>query len=160
MKYVRPDWNHVREVVEAEDMFTIAIPMDDVELTESELETLERHVDRKGGIDDETGRVFYTRDIKDDERKAEICELDIELLAKVLYEHRRYSRARGFSDAEMDVLRAVEFHKADRVGVDEIMESPHAEDIAESTVYKALRTLQDKELLTKIRPGVYQYSGP
>ena len=160
MKYVRPDMGRVRELVEEEDLFTIIVPWHDAELTKSEQRTLERSVERTNGSDGETRDVFLTTDIKNSERTAEVCELDIELLAKLLYEHKRYSQARGFSDAEMDVLRAVEFHEADRVGVDEIMESPHAEDLAESTVYKALRTLQEKELITKIRPGVYQYRGP
>ena len=82
------------------------------------------------------------------------------ILAKVLYEHKRYSLAQGFSDAQMDVLRTVEFHKRVRVGIDEIMDDPYTNEYAESTIYKALNELQNKNFIDKVRPGVYRYTGP
>lgn len=88
------------------------------------------------------------------------AEIDLEALWTLMYEHRRYTEAKGFSDAEMDVLRAIEFHPAERVGVDEIMSAEWTEDVSESMVYKSLKRLQEKDLVTKIRPGVYQYTGP
>lgn len=88
------------------------------------------------------------------------AEIDITTLWKLVYEHRRYAAAKGFSDAEMNVLRAIEFHSATRVGIDEIMDDYHTADVSESMVYKSLKNLQDKKLITKVRPGVYQYIGP
>jgi DNA-binding transcriptional ArsR family regulator len=86
--------------------------------------------------------------------------VDFSLLQKILYEHRRYAVAEGFSDAEMDVLRAIEFHPADRVGVGEIMDHQHAKEYSESTVYRYLRKLRKKGLIEKVRSGVYRYDGP
>ncbi len=162
MKYRSPDVDELRELVGEEDVRTLIAPTRDGELTESEVDLLEDRVHRTKEGSGRRKQLFYNVEdaVRGGEHVAEICELDVEMLAKVLYEHRRYSLARGFSDAEMDVLRAVEFHDATRVGVDEIMDSSHAEDLAESTIYKALRTLQDKELIEKVRPGVYQYTGP
>lgn len=162
MKYGAPKRRKIREFIEGEDVWTIITPSNDTDLSDSEVHMLEDNVHRVKDGEGDRGRVFYNIDTdkRNGERVVEIGELNVEMLAKALYEHRRYSLARGFSDAEMDVLRAVEFHDATRVGVDEITGSEQAEGLAESTVYKALRTLQEKELIEKVRPGVYQYDGP
>lgn len=162
MKYGRPDRAELRGFLDRSDAWTLIVPERDAELTDSEVKMLQRRIHRVKNGDGDRDSVFRISEDehRDGEAIAKICEVDVESLAKVLYEHRRYSLARGFSDAEMDVLRAVEFHDATRVGVDEIMDSSHAEDLAESTIYKALRTLQEKELIEKVRPGVYQYTGP
>jgi len=60
----------------------------------------------------------------------------------------------------MQVLRAVEFEAAERVGIDEIQGSIHTEEIAESTIYKSLRNLREKQLVERVRPGTYRYAGP
>jgi predicted transcriptional regulator of viral defense system len=77
-----------------------------------------------------------------------------------LYEHERYSLAPGFSGAQMDVLRAIEFHSAERVGIGEITDDFHTAEYAESTIYKALNELQEKGFVEKVLPGVYRYVGP
>jgi hypothetical protein len=162
VKFKTPDRAAVRQVVDEQDLHTVAIPVEDAELNETQLEDLKGRIPR---VKDDSGesRSFFFIDHKraqNGDDVAEVCSVDISLLAKMAYEHRRYAQARGFSDAEMDILRAVEFHDATRVGVDEVIESAHADDYAESTVYKSLKSLQDKQLVEKIRPGVYRYVGP
>ncbi len=46
----------------------------------------------------------------------------------MLYEHARYEAARGFSDSELDVLRAIEFDDAQRVIVEDIMTSEQTDE--------------------------------
>jgi hypothetical protein len=158
MKFTSPDTTDLREIAE-EVEWVVGAPTESIELTEREVNRLEQRVHR---IKDGAGKrspVIHKVET-DPNEDARNFRINIALLQKLLYEHQRYAVAQGFSDAEMDVLRAVEFHDADRVGIDEIMEDKHAEEYSESTVYKSLRTLQDKDLIKKIRPGVYQYTGP
>lgn len=161
MKFRSPSLSGLRGAVD-DGLWTVIRPLNDTEVNDSWKSELEGRVLRTKDGEGKRGDIFYTTDENNEngEEIAEICELDIDLLSKVLYEHRRYVEASGFSDAEMDVLRAVEFHSATRVGVDEIMESTHTSDLAESTIYKHLKSLVEKELLKKVRPGVYRYVGP
>lgn len=164
MKFQSPDRNDVIVALEEYEIPTLVVPDNGMTLTDREMRMLQEEVHRTKDPDTEGEHewIFYIQNSNRDEEgeTAELGVLKLELLATVLYEHRRYSSARGFSDAEMDVLRAVEFHSSTRVTIGEIMTSDHANDLGESTVYKSLRTLQEKELVNKIRPGLYQYVGP
>lgn len=84
----------------------------------------------------------------------------LDVLEVLLYEHRRYSRSKGFSDTELEVLKAIEFSDKDRVTLNEVMESDYANQVSDSSVYNALNNLQDKSLINKIEGGLYQYTGP
>lgn len=158
MKYENISDVDLRELVEKEGVRTLISPWYDEELDEDWDSELRSRFTRG----DENERLFVTSDKASDSggQIAEACYLNVGFLAKVAYEHRRYADAEGFSDAEMDVLRAVEFTEATRVGVDEVIDHPQTEDIAESTVYKYLRRLCEKGLVEKVRPGVYRYEGP
>lgn len=159
MKMESPSDSDLREVGKEQD-WTVGAVSEDIELSEEELDELEDEVIRyKNG---EGGRDSLLTRIEQDPgtETARNFRIDLDLLQTILYEYRRYSQARGFSDAEMDILRAIEFEPEKRVGVDEIMANGFASDYSESMVYKALGTLQEKGLIDKIRPGVYQYIGP
>ncbi len=160
MEFSSPRNTELRQTAR-EVNWSVGAPRERVELSDEQLERLEARVHRVKETDGERGRVIEPIEPREgDEREVRNFQIDLSLLQKILYEHRRYALAQGFSDAEMDVLRAVEFHREKRVGVDEIMESHHATEYSESTVYKSLRTLQEKGLLSKVRPGVYRYDGP
>jgi hypothetical protein len=139
--------------------WTVVAPLEDVELENDEMSELEDVVYRTKDGTGERDPVFQMVETRSGEEIRNL-RVDITLLRKILYEHRRYALAQGFSDPEMDVLRSIEFHTETRVGLDEIMEDSHSEDYSESTIYKALRSLREKDLVSKVRPGVYRYSGP
>lgn len=157
MQYSSTDRSEVRKLAENSPA-TVIVPYEDYEATEEIEQRLTAYVDRSGnnppvlmtGTSESTpeGDVATTR------------FLDVELLGKLLYEYRRYEAARGFSDSELDVLRAVEFDDARRVFVEDIIDSEYTEDLAESTVYNHLRNLQEKGLVEKLKPGAYRYTGP
>lgn len=159
MRFSSPDESELLETAKNVD-WTVGAPTENIEFSEEEMSVLENQVQR---IKNGRGERDFIVDVEhraDAQSDARNFRIDLALLQKILYEHRRYALAQGFSDAEMDVLRAIEFHDEKRVGVDEVMEDFHAEEYSESTVYKALRTLQEKELISKVRPGLYQYTGP
>lgn len=160
MQFYPPDDADLREKAR-EVEWTVGAPVEDVEFSQEEIHQLEDTVHRvKDGKGDRGSVVQMVEPRSGNQSRGRNFRIDFSLLQKILYEHRRYALAQGFSDTEMDVLRAIEFHNEKRVGVDEIMEDSNAEEYSESTVYKALRTLQEKELISKVRPGVYRYSGP
>lgn len=136
--------------------WTVGAAKDEVEFTDAEYEELKR-VLRLKDMEGERGSPLILNPSGD---SLDSFQVDFSLLQKILYEHRRYAMAEGFSDAEMDILRAIEFHPADRVGVDEIMEHEHAKEYSESTVYRYLRQLREKSLIEKVRSGLYRYDGP
>ncbi|MFC7042860.1 hypothetical protein [Halonotius sp. GCM10025705] len=142
--------------VSKETEWTVGAAKDEIEFTEDEFEELKR-VLRIKNMDGERESPLILNPSGD---SIDDFLIDFSLLQKILYEHRRYAIAEGFSDAEMDVLRAIEFHPADRVGVDEIMDHKHAKEYSESTVYRYLRKLRDKDLIEKVRSGLYRYDGP
>lgn len=162
MKYESSSLAEIREKFNEDEHGTVITPMRETDLPERWQEELSHVVTRFKNGDHRSASLFSVVDSHPDDggETADICEVNVILLAKILYEYRRYEKASDFSDAQMDVLRSVEFHDAKRVGVDEVMESPHAEQYAESTVYKSLKRLTERGLVEKIRPGVYQYDGP
>lgn len=166
MKFEDTERKSARDLyTENPDIGTLILPAEAVELSEAENSTLTSRMlridDTEGGQGKRRQVVFeIDSEIQDGETVAQLYTVDIPELVKILYEHKQYAAARGFSDAEMDVLRAVEFADATRVGVDEIMDSEHAGDLAESTIYKSLKQLQEKDLVRKVRPGVYEHVGP
>jgi len=151
-------------VVNAEDFrrtfqkkeWTVGAPKNGLELTEEELDDFKRSLRRmnRDGVRNSPVNLTTSEGVVDN------FLIEFSLLRKILYEYERYSAAEGFSDAEMDVLRAIEFHEADRVGVDEIMEQEHTKEYSESTIYRYLRELREKGLIKRVRSGVYQYDGP
>ena len=159
MEFVAPSDSDLKSTAK-EIEWTVGAPVEELELSNDELINLENPVHR---IKDGSGeRQSVLQSVETQSASSDIIQsfrIDFSLLQKILYEHRRYALAQGFSDAEMDILRAIEFHREKRVGVDEIMEDYHAREYSESTIYKGLRTLQEKELIEKVRPGVYRYSG-
>lgn len=160
MRFSSPHVKELREVAGEVD-WAVGAPLEDTELSDEQLDMLEDTVHRVKGKEGERGSVIQPVEPRDeDSDDARNFRIDLSLLAEILYEHRRYALSQGFSDAEMDVLRAIEFHSEKRVGVDEIMASHHAQQYSDSTVYKSLRTLQEKDLISKVRPGLYQYTGP
>ena len=160
MQFTSPRVKELRETAGGVD-WTVGAPLEDVELSDEQLEMLEDRVARVNEKEGRRGRVVHTVEPREESADdARNFQIDLSLLGKILYEHRRYALSQGFSDAEMDVLRAIEFHSEKRVGVDEIMGSHHAEEYSDSTVYKSLRTLQEKDLISKVRPGLYRYTGP
>jgi DNA-binding transcriptional ArsR family regulator len=162
MKYEQASLTEMRGKFDEEEHGTLITPMEDTKVTEQLQEELSHIISRFKRGDGWSEDLFSVVDAHPDrgDEAADICEINIQLLAKILYEYRRYEQASNFSDAQMDVLRSVEFHDAERVGVDEVMESPHAKQYAESTVYKSLKRLTERGLVKKIRPGVYRYDGP
>jgi hypothetical protein len=141
---------------------TIGAPYYDISLDDKQLDNLMQSVVRKADTVGESENLVYLTETEwdSDEEVCSVFQIDLKQLWTLLYEHRRYSAARGFTDAEMQVLRAIEFHTADRVGIDEIEDSEHTQEIAESTIYKSLRSLREKKLVDRVRPGLYRYSGP
>jgi predicted transcriptional regulator len=137
--------------------WTVGAPADTTELSDEDVERLTYRVLRVKNTQGERPTVVKMLETREDGSEVRNFRIDFEELLKILYEHRRYERARGFTDAEMDVLRAIEFADAERVTIDEIMDDNHAEEYSEAAVYKSLRTLQEKTLIEKIKPGLYRY---
>lgn len=161
-KFTSPHDSELRREAKELD-WAVGAPVETTEFSEDELRQLDGTTCRIKDPSHEEGQwdsVVRMVENRSDATGVRNFRIDLSLLRKVLYEHRRYATAEGFSEAEMDVLRAVEFHDEKRVGVDEIMEHPHATEYAESTVYKSLRRLGEKGLVEKVRPGVYRYDGP
>jgi len=87
--------------------------------------------------------------------------LDLDALWRLVWEHRRYANARGFSDSEMQVLKAVENEgRGERVLAKEVKSSGFVENYSDSAVDKALDGLIDKDLIVREDRGVYRYTGP
>ncbi|MFB6185314.1 MAG: hypothetical protein ABEI86_00400 [Halobacteriaceae archaeon] len=90
------------------------------------------------------------------EEKEGYFQLDLDLLAHLIWEHKQYSAAHGFSPSQMDVLRIVQL-LSDSKGF------AHYEDIvselegeySKNTVSNALSGLVDKQLLRRKAQGVY-----
>ena len=86
--------------------------------------------------------------------------LDIHDLWKMMYEHRRYASAKGFSDTEMEIVRIVESADTDRITTSEIKSNRPISDLSAGTVHNALNNLVDKKLIKKHERGLYSYIGP
>lgn len=89
----------------------------------------------------------------DDE--VESFEIDLEDLWRMIYEHRRYATAKGFSDSELQVLKAIENRGGERVTTNMITNSKLVEDYSDGTIHRSLNNLQDKDLIRKHEHGLY-----
>lgn len=89
-----------------------------------------------------------------------VIELDLEALLQLCEEHRMYSAAQGFSDSQIDVLRAIQHEDNQRVLTAEVLRSPWTERYSDQAVHAALQTLCDRQLIRKEAKGVYRYIGP
>ena len=161
MKHIEsPDDAELRNVGKKHD-WAVGAPAETLDLTEDDIDRLDRSISRlKDGEGERAAVVKMLEPGGKGDDEIRNFRIDFEALLTVLYEHRRYALAQGFSDAEMDVLRAIEFHNEDRVTIDELMEDFHAQEYSQATIYKCLRTLQEKELIEKEKPGLYRYRGP
>ena len=142
MKFTRPTDEQVRQIG-SEDVSFI-IPKEDIEINLEQITYTKQSADQD--IADETPIISTT---------GGAMEIDLAALEKLCWEHKRYSSARGFSDSQMDVLRAVNEEGGNRVFTEEIMENKWAADYAKPTIYAALGELVDKGLLEKNKKGVY-----
>lgn len=158
MKLDSPNDLDLREVAKDVD-WTVGATLEDFEATEKDMNTLETPINRSK---DAYGQVdsVVTFEQRSSGTEVRNFKIDFALLQKVLYEHRRYAAAQGFSDPEMDVLRAIEFHDREIAFIKDIMEDPHCEQYSESSIYRSLRELREKELISKVNPGAYEYTGP
>ncbi|USZ69191.1 type IV toxin-antitoxin system AbiEi family antitoxin domain-containing protein [Halorussus salilacus] len=146
-----------------EGKWTLITVSEDCELTDKQWNQLTHGTIRQHNRD--TGQGENLRPIKSTEPSPEgdhigWIKLNISDLYKVLYEHKRYSSAKGFSNSEMDVLRAIEETRENRVMLQDFKHDFRVEDYAESTIYNALNGLVEKELLERVGRGVYRYTGP
>lgn len=85
-------------------------------------------------------------------------ELNLEALARLVWEHRQYSKARKFSPAQIETLRELQIHSQnnERVLFGELVDSI---DYTKQRVNQALSDLQDRGLVSKEGHGVYRYVG-
>jgi hypothetical protein len=158
MKFDSPDDVELREVAKEMD-WSVGAPEGNFEASEKQMNDLESRVHRTKSDEGKVNRLVTVEE-RSSSTGVRNFRIDFSLLQKLLYEHRRYSEAQGFSDPEMDVLRAIEFHDGEIVFVKEIMEKPHCKEYSESTVFRSLRRLQEKELISKPNEGAYKYTGP
>ena len=82
--------------------------------------------------------------------------INLEHLWEMIYEHRRYSAARGFSDCEMRVLKAMRTMGQIRITAKEIKDNEYLDGYSEGAVHNALNNLQDKQLVDKPHRGLYR----
>ena len=89
------------------------------------------------------------------EGEVESFKIDLEDLWRMMYEHRRYASARGFSDSELQVLKAIESCGGERVTTNMITNHKLIEDYSDGTVHRSLNNLQEKQLIRKNEHGMY-----
>jgi len=163
-KIKSPEFDHPDDLDSLEDCeCTLMTATEDCDLTEKQWNQLVSGTMRQ--LDSETGRgeplsPIETTEPTPDGDHIRWMQINVEDLYKILYEHQRYSSAKGFSTSEIDVLRAIEETDLDRVMFDDFADDFRVEDYAKSTIYNALRALKEKELLEQVGRGVYRYTGP
>lgn len=144
------DWSVIGEIMDKHD-FSILVPGADADIPAKRMRELVRSRSNESGITSSEALLS----------SGEAWSLDMEALWKLYYEHRRYAYSRGFSDTQMDVLRAIEFHGSERVSIQEIKSSTWIEGgPSESTIYNALTGLIEAGLIERTAPNNYQYIGP
>ena len=142
MRFTRPTDEQRRQI--GSENASIIIPKEDIEINLAQITYTKQRPDQD--IVDETKLISTI---------GGAFEIDLAALKKLCWEHKRYSSARGFSDSQMDVLRAINEEGGNRVFTEEIMENKWAADYAKPTIYAALGELVDKGLLEKNKKGVY-----
>ena len=143
--------------------WTVLTTESDQELTDKQRNQLEagsfRQPEKSASARTNLEPVTYTEPHPDHDHISWV-KIDLVALWKLVYEHKRYSQAEGFSDSEMAVLKAVEFNRNERVVMSDIEDDYRIQDYSESTIYKALSNLEEKGLIDKPGHGVYRYIGP
>jgi len=83
-------------------------------------------------------------------------KINFEDLWQMMYEHRQYAQASGFSDSEMSVLQAMRRISHNRITAGEIKRSAHTNGYSEGSIHYALNNLQEKDLIVKEQHGLYR----
>lgn len=86
--------------------------------------------------------------------------LDVNGFAWLIWEHRQYSQARGFSPMQMDVLRAVQqLSQNDNLVLYSDIKTLPWITYAESSISTALTNLADQGLIKRVSAGVFRFQG-
>ncbi|WP_283401546.1 hypothetical protein [Halorubrum sp. DM2] len=159
-----PPFDYPEEADEFEgDDWTLVTVSDDCKLTTKQWNQLIHGTMRQ--LNDHTGQGENLKPIEETQPNPDgdhigWIKINLEDLYKILYEHERYSSAKGFSTSELDVLRAIEETHEERVVLQDFKNDFRVEDYAESTIYNALNSLVEKDLVERVARGVYRYTGP
>lgn len=160
MKFQPPkDWSEAERVANEVD-WTMLVPYSEVsedlpfdEIPSGSMSRLVREKSNGGDVRNESTLLNSAR--------GGIWQINLQALWRLYYEHRRYTFAQGFSDTEMDVLRAVEFADSQRVSFKEIKDSEWIQGSpSDSTLYNAIDGLIEKGLIERIVQNNYKYTGP
>lgn len=148
MNYTRPTKEELVELDQTSG--SVIIPKNDIDIAPDELTFAQR-----AGAKSQPRRDVVLITEEDGH-----YEIDLQELKNLCWEHKQYAKAQGFSDSQMSVLRAIRAKGGHRVFTQEIIDSEWTKHYSDQSIYSALRSLVEKDLINKDKKGVYSYKRP